>query len=122
MTNSITENSLSVKVDELEELRNLLDELIQQNILSDKYQNLLSNLSESFFELIRENTNLSLLTASSLDVIFRISKTGKMMYISPSCQELLGYNAYEIVGKSFAEFIPKDKLSLINCISIFWSL
>lgn len=111
MTNSITENSLSVKVDELEELRNLLDDLIQQNILSEKYQNLLSNLSESFFELIRENTNLSLLTESSLDVIFRISKTGKVIYISPSCEELLGYSADEIMGKSFAEFIPKDKFT-----------
>ena len=111
MTNSIAENKLSIKVDEVEELRILLEELIEQNILSDKYQNLLSNLSESFFDLIRENTDLSLLTFSSLDVIFRISKTGKMLYISPSCQDLLGYNADEIIGKSFAEFIPKDKLS-----------
>jgi PAS domain S-box-containing protein len=113
VTNSITENSLSVKVHELEELRNLLDELIQQNILSDKYQNLLSHLSESFFELIRENTDLILLTGSSLDVIFRISKTGKLLYISPSCQELLGYNVDEIIVKSFAEYIPKDKFSSI---------
>ena len=111
MTNSIAENKLSIKVDEVEELRSLLDELIEQNILSDKYQNLLSNLSESFFDLIRENTDLSLLTISSLDVIFRISKTGKLLYISPSCQDLLGYDADEIIGKSFAEFIPKDKLS-----------
>jgi PAS domain S-box-containing protein len=111
VTNSIAENSLSVKVDEVEELRSLLDKLIQQNILSDKYQNLLSNLSESFFELIRENTDLSLLTISSLDVIFRISKTGKVLYISPSSQDLLGYNADEIVGQSFAKFIPEDKFS-----------
>ena len=111
MTNSIAENKLSIKVDEVEELRSLLDELIEQNILSDKYQNLLSNLSESFFDLIRENTDLSLLTFSSLDVIFRISKTGKLLYISPSCQELLGYDADEVIGKSFSEFIPKDKLS-----------
>jgi len=111
VTNSIAENKLSIKVDEVDELRSLLEELIEQNILSDKYQNLLSNLSESFFELIRENTDLSLLTFSSLDVIFRISKTGKLLYISPSCQDLLGYNADEIVGKSFAEFIPRDKLS-----------
>jgi len=111
VTNSIAENKLSIKVDDVEELRGLLEELIEQNILSDKYQNLLSNLSESFFDLIRENTNLSLLTFSSLDVIFRISKTGKLLYISPSCQDLLGYNAEEIIGKSFAEFISKDKLS-----------
>jgi PAS domain S-box-containing protein len=111
VTNSIAEKKSSIKVDEVEELRSLLEELIEQNILSDKYQNLLSKLSESFFDLIRENTDLSLLTASSLDVLFRISKTGKLMYISPSCRELMGYNAEEIIGKSFAEFIPKDKLS-----------
>jgi PAS domain S-box-containing protein len=111
VTNSIAENKLSIKVDEIEELRSLLEELIEQNILSDKYQNLLSNLSESFFDLIRENTDLSLLTFSSPDVIFRISKTGKLLYISPSCQDLLGYDAGEVIGKSFSEFIPKDKLS-----------
>jgi len=109
--NSITENRLSIKVDEVKQLRNLLDELIGQNILSDKYQNLLSNLSESFFELIRENTDLGLLTFSSLDVIFRISKTGKLIYISPSCKDLLGYDVGEIIGRSFADFIPKEKLS-----------
>ena len=111
MTNPIDANKFIVKPNEVNELRNLLDKLIEQNILSEEYQNLLSKLSESFFKLAYENTDLKLLTISSLDVIFRISKTGKMLYISPSCKELLGLNPDEIVGRSFSDFVPKEKLS-----------
>ncbi|GBD87304.1 signal transduction histidine-protein kinase BarA [bacterium BMS3Abin03] len=111
MNTSINVNKLTVKPDEVRELRELLDELVAQNILSDKYQNLLNKLSESFFKLAYENTDLKILTESSLDVIIRISKTGKILYISPSCEELIGYKPDEIIGKSFSEFVPAEKLS-----------
>jgi PAS domain S-box-containing protein len=111
VTNPVDGNKLTVKPDEVNELRQVLEELIEQNILSEKYQNLLSKLSESFFKLVQENTDIKFLTASSLDVIFRISKTGKLLYISPSCEELLGYRVDEILGRSFADFVPKDSFS-----------
>jgi PAS domain S-box-containing protein len=34
-----------------------------------------------------------------------------MLYISPSCQELLGYQPDDILGRSFSDFIPQEKLS-----------
>ena len=52
---------------------------------------------------------LESLIASSLDVIFRISPTGKVNFISQSSFELLGYTPNEIIGKSIKEFIPVDK-------------
>jgi PAS domain S-box-containing protein len=111
VTEIINENNVNVKTDEVSKLRYLLDELIEQNILSDKYQDLLGKLSDSFFKLASENSDLKLLTFSSLDVIFRISRTGKMLYISPSCEDLLGYKSDDILGRSFSDFIPKEKLS-----------
>ena len=111
VTDILDENKLSVKPAEVKELRQLLDKLIDQNILSEEYQNLLSRLSESFFKLAYENTDLKHIIASYPDTIFRISKTGKLIYISPSCEVMLGYNPDEMIGKSITDFVPQDKLS-----------
>ena len=111
MPNPIDVNKFTIKPDEVKDLRNILSELIEQNILSEEYQDLLSRISESFFKLAQENTDLKLLTASSLDVIFRISASGKLLYISPSCEELFGYTSEELLGRSIAKFIPEKQLS-----------
>jgi len=112
VTDILDENKLSVKPAEVKELRQLLDKLIDQNILSEEYQNLLSRLSESFFKLAYENTDLKHIIASSPDTIFRVSKSGKLIYISPSCKEMFGYNSDEMIGKSITDFVPQDKLTL----------
>ncbi|UCH66532.1 MAG: PAS domain S-box protein [Ignavibacterium sp.] len=112
MSTPIEQNNLTIKPDEVKDLRKVLDDLIDQEILSDEYQNLLSKLSESFFKLVQENNDLKLITASSLDVIFRISSTGKILYISPSCEELFGYTPEELLGRSIARFIPEEQLSV----------
>jgi len=53
---------------------------------------------------------LESLLASSLDVIFRISPTGKFNFISQSSFDLLGYYPEEILGRSIADFILPEKL------------
>ncbi len=52
----------------------------------------------------------NLVTQASLDVILRLSASGKISYISPSCKELTGYEPYETIGKSFTDFIPQLKV------------
>ncbi len=54
---------------------------------------------------------LDSLIASSIDVIFRISPTGKIIFISPSSFNLLGYKPEEIINISISDFIPEEKLS-----------
>jgi PAS domain S-box-containing protein len=54
---------------------------------------------------------LESLLGSSLDVIFRISPTGKLNFISQSSFNLLGYYPEEILGRSIADFILAEKLS-----------
>ena len=110
---TLNENKLRVKPGEVKELRQLLEKLIDQNILSEDYQNLIGKLSDSFFKLVFENDDLKLLLESSRDTIFRISKTGKIIYINHACLDLTGYHPDEIIGKSIAEFIPKDKLASV---------
>lgn len=53
---------------------------------------------------------LESLIASSIDVIFRISKTGKLNYISPSVKNLLGYLPEEVLNKSIVEFVKPHKV------------
>ncbi|WP_304129753.1 ATP-binding protein [Ignavibacterium album] len=52
---------------------------------------------------------LQSLIASSIDVIFRISKTGKLKYISPSVKDLMGYTPEEVLNKSIIHFVDLDK-------------
>lgn len=69
-------------------------------------------------EIQKSTSELESLIESSIDVIFRISPTGKINFISPSCKNLLGYNAEELIGVSFSKFIPEKRLSdYINLIS-----
>ena len=54
---------------------------------------------------------LESLLASSLDVIFRISPTGKINFISQSSFHLLGYYPEEILGRSISDFIRPEKMN-----------
>jgi PAS domain S-box-containing protein len=54
---------------------------------------------------------LESLISSSLDVIFRISSTGKINFISQSVKELLGYDADQIIGSSMSSFVKPEKVS-----------
>ena len=66
-------------------------------------------MSENNFEQNLIIQQLESLIASSLDVIFRVSPTGKVNFISKSSYELLGYTPDEILGRSIKEFIPIEK-------------
>ncbi|MEA3458423.1 MAG: PAS domain-containing protein, partial [Candidatus Thermoplasmatota archaeon] len=58
------------------------------------------DLSEGF-KLIIENT---------ADIIFQVTLTGKITYISPSCERIADYKPEEMIGKSFTKFVPKKEL------------
>ena len=111
MDKQTNENINSINPEDYKDLRELIDKLIEKNILPEKYSNFLGSLSESILKLGEINANLKLLSESSLDVLFRISTTGKVIYVSPSSEELLGYNLSEVYGRSFADFLPKGKMS-----------
>lgn len=67
----------------------------------------------SFPELIEKLENayreFNLIVEASLDVIFRLSATGKIIFISPSCYDLLGYTYAEMLNQPFIKFIPPEK-------------
>lgn len=59
----------------------------------------------------RSIAELESLIESSIDVIFRISPTGKINFISSSCKHLLGYSSDELIGVSFSKFVPNNRLT-----------
>jgi PAS domain S-box-containing protein len=67
-------------------------------------------MSEIKSDQISKIHQLESLLASSLDVIFRISPTGKLNFISQSSMNLLGYTPKEIIGKSISHFILPEKI------------
>jgi PAS domain S-box-containing protein len=67
-------------------------------------------MPENNIEQILKIQQLESLIASSLDIIFRISPTGKVNYISPSSKLILGYSADEMIGSSIINFIPEEKI------------
>lgn len=64
-----------------------------------------------FSESNKTISELESLIESSIDVIFRLSPTGKINFISPACKNLLGYTPEELIGVSFSKFVPEKKLS-----------
>jgi PAS domain S-box-containing protein len=89
-------------------------DLTNINSLSkEDFSNLTSllKLKESEFKSLRnKEDDFHILIETSVDVIFRLSSTGKMLYISPSVFMTLGYEVDEVVGKSLIIFIPKDNI------------
>jgi PAS domain-containing protein len=94
-----TRINISQKTKNISEIKNQLDGLIGKNVIPDEHLHIFNELHKTLDELIDENEKLNLLAGSSLDVLFRISPTGKVIYISPSVKELLGYETDEIVGR-----------------------
>lgn len=105
------EKSLLENAEEVEQLRDLIESLIDAQLLPEKYNSLLNNLTDSLVKLNSRILDLKLLTEASLDALFRISPTGKILYLSSSIKEIIGYKPDEIIGKSFSEFMPEEKIS-----------
>ena len=78
----------------------LLNEIAERK----QAQKALLENEEKYRELV-ENIN---------DVIYEIDITGKIRYVSPAIEPLLGYQPQEFIGRSFTEFIYRDDLPLMQ--------
>ena len=97
--------------EEISELKALVKSLVSKKFLPASYIETLNKLDDKISSVEILNDQLKSLTDFSLDVLFRISSTGKVIYISPSIEELIGYKPEELIGSSFKKFIPAEKIS-----------
>ncbi len=97
--------------EELTELQTLIKSLVGKKFLPAKYIEILNEISAKILSTDKLNSQLKSLTDFSLDALFRISASGKIIYISSSIEELIGYKPEEMIGNSFEKFIPHNKVS-----------
>ena len=95
---------------EIQKIRVLLHRLTQQNKGVGKFTETSKELSGIIDHFQEAFVEFNIVTEASIDVIIRISPSGKITYVSPSCKELTGFETYEIIGKSFTEFVPVTKI------------
>ncbi len=101
--------NIEQNLEELHTLQNLLKNL-KQNDFEPGTAETLKDLSIAIERYREAYLEFNLVTQASLDVILRLSASGKISYISPSCKELTGYEPYEVTGKPFTDFIPQSKI------------
>ena len=74
-------------------------------------------LNSNFEELIKSTEeaykDYKLISDVSLDLIFRISQTGKIIFLSSSSKELFGYDKEAAIGQSVLNFVPKSETKKI---------
>ena len=67
--------------------------------------------------LIKSEEKFRALAETMQDVIIRISKTGKLLYVSPSIKQFAGYNPEEEIGNNISKYFAK-KTDLIRALKL----
>jgi len=61
-------------------------------------------------ELRESEEKYKTITQSTVDVIFTLDKSGKLLFFNESVERVLGYKVEEVIGKSFTKFVQKKDL------------
>ncbi len=108
--NKSKENNENISEQDFDGFGKLLAKLLSEKVIPPKYKSLVEQFSNNILT-ITENTDLrDLISEASLDVIFSISQTGKIIFISKSCKDIFGYEVEEVLDKSFVSFVPRNEL------------
>ena len=91
-------------------LHNNLKLFAENTSLTPENKSILLNSDKALTKLEEMYSNYIVLSESSLDIIFKISLMGKLMFITPSVKNALGYEIDEVEGKSFINFVPKKEI------------
>ncbi|PJA98017.1 MAG: hypothetical protein CO128_09520 [Ignavibacteriales bacterium CG_4_9_14_3_um_filter_30_11] len=91
-------------------LHNNIKFFTENSAQTPENKSILLNSDKALAKLEEMYSNFIVLSESSLDVIFKISLMGKIMFITPSVKNALGYEVDEVVGKSFINFVPKKEI------------
>ncbi len=110
MKNGTAENKVIQFEQDLEKFDRILSDLRSVGPLPAKISNKLKLFEETIANLKESVRDYILISEASIDVIFRISYTGKILFITPSCKEAFGYGVDEILGDPFLNFVSKGNI------------
>ncbi|MCP8967696.1 PAS domain S-box protein [Ectobacillus ponti] len=68
------------------------------------------NVSEKNYRILAEN---------SADMLCRISADGYILYVSPACKRLLGYEPHELTGRKVSSLLHPEELDMVR--GSFWT-
>ncbi|VTS04480.1 PAS domain S-box protein [Tuwongella immobilis] len=63
---------------------------------------------EAELALQQAHERYRLLADTIEDMVYRVDETGEVLYISPSCERLLGFRPAELLGRSMLEWVHSD--------------
>ncbi|MEI6103093.1 MAG: PAS domain S-box protein [Methanothrix sp.] len=89
------------------------DAINDQNNIALSYQGFLLDITEQKNvekSLKRSEEKYRTLVENLNDVIFTLDNAGRIIYVSPVVEPLLGYKPKEVIGEDFAAFIHPDDL------------
>ena len=106
---NIEEEKFEIIKENYKKLQNLLIDTADGNhsdldftLLTSQFEELINTTKEAYLDF-------KLISNVSLDLIFRISQTGKIIFLSSSSKELFGYDKEEAIGQSVLNFVPKNE-------------
>lgn len=91
------------------ELQETINKLSNNHLFKQVYGNLLNDLSALFNKIDYSYKNFNLLSEASLDIVFRASLEGKILFAGKSNNDILGYDSYELIGKSLFEIFKRNE-------------
>ena len=71
-------------------------------------------LREAEVELVRREKYFRALTENSLDVVTILDREGKYTYVSPSAENVMGYNPRELIGQKAVAYVHPEDAPLIG--------
>ena len=79
---------------------------VHNNVLKRDYDQL-TQLKDSLKE---SEEKFKVITQSTLDIIFIVDITGKLLFFNDSVENILGYRKEELIGESFVKFVPRSEM------------
>ncbi|CAN5435553.1 hypothetical protein BH10BAC5_BH10BAC5_23720 [soil metagenome] len=93
----------------LKKFMDVIDDDLEEVI--DHFNNRLNTLDSKIRE---KNESIALLSKFSTDVLIRLSSDAKIIFITPSVRELLGYDHQSLTEKSILDLIAEDQKELFE--------
>ncbi|WP_163337754.1 PAS domain S-box protein [Desulfopila sp. IMCC35008] len=109
--NEDLEKRIEDRTEELKKSKKAALSLLQDaNLQRQRAEQALTNLEQSQQALIASEENFRGLVESIDDIIWAYDENWKIIYVSPTCLEILGYLQEEVMGKEgMINMVPEDK-------------
>ncbi|NUN10483.1 MAG: response regulator [Ignavibacteriaceae bacterium] len=106
---------------ESEDFKAFVSSWTDKNSLTSEQANSLLQLAGYVKQISQELASTKILLESSPDIIFRLSRSGKLIFISSAVSKVLGYKVEEVINHSFRNFIPPEHLrDFLKALSLFF--